>query len=152
VGFAHDINIEHNDVSQLNNSGISVGWGWTGIVNCMKNNRVHANNIHHFAKQLYDVAGIYILSAQPNTEISNNSIHHLEYAPYAHLKEHYQYIYLDQNSSYIRVMNNWTKKAKFNANANGPGTEWINNGPQVDEKIKAAAGLEPAYRYLLEEY
>ena len=152
VGFAHDIDIEHNDVSQLNNSGISVGWGWTGTVNCMKNNRVHANNIHHFAKQLYDVAGIYIMSAQPNTEISSNSIHHLEVAPYAHLKEHYQYIYLDQNSSYIRVIDNWTEKAKFNANANGPGTEWNNNGPQVDEKIKADAGLEPAFRYLLEEY
>jgi hypothetical protein len=152
VGFAHDIDIEHNDISQLNNSGISVGWGWTGTISCMKNNRVHANNIHHFAKQLYDVAGIYILSAQPNTEISNNCIHHLEDAPYAHLKEHYQYIYLDQNSSYIRVINNWTEKAKFNANANGPGTEWTNNGPQVDEKIKAAAGLEPAYQHLLKEY
>ena len=152
VGFAHDINIEHNEISHLNNTGISLGWGWTGVINCMKNNRIHANNIHHFAKQLYDVAGIYILSAQPNTEISNNCIHHLEDAPYAHLKEHYQYIYLDQNSSYIRVMNNWSEKAKFNANATGPGNEWINNGPQVDEKIKEAAGLEPAYQHLLKEY
>jgi hypothetical protein len=149
VGFAHDINIEHNEVSHLNNSGISVGWGWTSVVNCMKNNRIHANNIHHFAKQLYDVAGIYILSAQPNTEISNNSIHHLEKAPYAHLQEHYQYIYLDQNSSYIRVMNNWTEEAKFNANAVGPGNEWENNGPQVSEEIKIRAGLEPEYLDLL---
>jgi len=151
VGFAHDIDIEHNEVSHLNNSGISVGWGWTGVVNCMKNNRVHGNNIHHFAKQLYDVAGIYILSAQPNTEISNNYIHHLEKAHYAHLKEHYQYIYLDQNSSYIRVINNWTDKAKFNANATGPGNEWKNNGPEVDETIKDNAGLEPEFKYLLEE-
>jgi hypothetical protein len=150
VAFAHDINIEHNDISHLNNSGISVGWGWTGVVNCMKNNRVHANNIHHFAKQLYDVAGIYMLSAQPNTEISNNCISHLEDAPYAHLKEHYQYIYLDQNSSFIRVMNNWTEKAKFNANATGPGNEWINNGPEVSEEIKNSAGLQPEYEYLLQ--
>ena len=149
VGFAHDINIEHNEVSYLNNSGISVGWGWTAVVNCMKNNRIHANNIHHFARQLYDVAGIYVLSAQPNTEISDNYIHDLEYAPYAHLKEHYQYIYLDQNSSYIRVLNNWTDKAKFNANANGYGNDWQNNGPQADPGIKEKAGLEDGYKDLL---
>ena len=151
VGFAHDITIEHNEISHLNNSGISVGWGWTGTINCMKNNRVYANNIHHFAKQLYDVAGIYMLSAQPNTEISNNSIHHLEKAPYAHLKDHFQYIYLDQNSSYIRVINNWTEKARFNANATGPGNEWKNNGPQVDPEIKNNAGLQPAFKDLLKE-
>ena len=149
VGFAHDINIEHNEVSHLNNSGISVGWGWTGTINCMKNNRIHANNIHHFARQLYDVAGIYLLSAQPNTEISNNSIHNLEKAPYAHLRDHYQYIYLDQNSSYIRVLNNWTEQAKFNSNTKGPGNEWINNGPQVSDEIRAKAGLEPGYKDLL---
>ncbi len=151
VAFAHDINIEHNEVSYLNNSGISVGWGWTAVVNCMKNNRIHANNIHHFARQLYDVAGIYVLSAQPNTEISDNYIHDLEYAPYAHLKEHYQYIYLDQNSSYIRVLNNWTDKAKFNANANGYGNDWKNNGPQVDPNIKEKAGLEDGYKDLLNQ-
>jgi hypothetical protein len=152
VGFARDINIEHNEVSYLNNSGISLGWGWTAVINCMKNNRIHANNIHHFARQLYDVAGIYILSAQPNTEISNNSIHHLEKAPYAHLREHYQYIYLDQNSSYIRVTNNWTEEEKFKANAVGHGNEWENNGPQVSEEIRNQAGLEPVYRDLLDEY
>ena len=151
VGFAHDIDIEHNEVSYLNNSGISVGWGWTAVINCMKNNRIHANNIHHFARQLYDVAGIYILSAQPNTEISNNSIHYIEKAPYAHLKEHYHYIYLDQNSSYIRVINNWTQEAKFNANAVGPGNEWKNNGPQVSEELRNQAGLEPDFRNLLNE-
>jgi hypothetical protein len=34
-------------------------------------------------------------------------------------------------------------------NANGPGNVWTNNGPQVSETIKNAAGLEPAYQYLL---
>jgi len=98
---------------------------------------------------LYDVAGIYLLSAQPNSEISNNSIHHLEKAPYAHLDQHYHYIYLDQNSSYIRVKNNWTEKAKFNANDVGPGNVWENNGPQVSDEIKNQAGLEPEYQDLL---
>jgi hypothetical protein len=34
-------------------------------------------------------------------------------------------------------------------NANGPGNEWENNGPMVAQKIKDAAGLEPAFRSLL---
>ena len=150
VAFAHDIDISHNDVSYLNNSGISLGWGWTDVVNCMKNNRIHANNIHHFAKQLYDVAGIYVLSAQANAEISNNYIHHIEKAPYAHLDTHYHYIYLDQNSSFFRVFDNWTKTEKFNANSTGPGNEWGNNGPNVSVEIKDKAGLESEFQHLLE--
>jgi hypothetical protein len=150
VGYARNINIEHNEVSHINYSGICIGWGWTKDRNCMRSNIVHANLIHHFAKQLYDVGGIYTLSAQPETEISNNSIHHLEKAPYAHDPEHYQYIYLDEGSSFIRVADNWTEEARFKSNSPGPGNEWINNGPQVSEKIKNKAGLEPEFMYLLE--
>jgi hypothetical protein len=149
VGYAHDINIEHNEVSYLNYSGICIGWGWTRTTSCMKNNRIHANHIHHFARQMYDVGGIYTLSAQPNTDISNNSIHHLEKAPYAHIPDHYQYIYLDEGSSYIRVINNWTEKDKFFSNSPGPGNEWINNGTGVSDEIRNSAGLQPEYRDLL---
>jgi len=152
IGYAHDVSIIHNEVSHVNYSGISVGWGWTRTVMCMKNNLVHANNIHHFAKMMYDVGGVYTLSAQPNTEISENSIHHLEKAPYAHIPEHYQYIYYDEGSSYIRALNNWTEKDKFFSNTPGPGNEWVNNGPKVDVKIKENAGLQADYRHLLIEY
>ncbi|MBN2761553.1 MAG: right-handed parallel beta-helix repeat-containing protein [Bacteroidales bacterium] len=152
IGYAHDINIEHNELSHLNYSGICIGWGWTKTITCMKNNRVHANHIHHFAKMMYDVGGIYTLSAQPNTEISNNSVHHLEKAPYAHMPEHYQYIYLDEGSSYIRVTDNWTENDKFFSNTPGPGNEWKNNGPQVDPALKEKAGLQQEYLDLLDEY
>ena len=140
VGFARDINIEHNEVSHLNYSGICIGWGWTKTITCMRNNRVHANYIHHFAKQMYDVGGIYTLSAQPNTEISENRIEKLMKAPYAHIPDHYQYIYFDEGSSYIRAINNWTEADKFFSNTPGPGNEWKNNGPQVSDEIKNKAG------------
>jgi hypothetical protein len=140
VGFAHDIQITHNEVSHVNYSGISLGWGWTKTVTCMKNNLVQANYIHHFAKQLYDVGGVYTLGAQPNTEISLNRIENLEKAVYAHIPNHHQYIYFDEGSSYIRAIDNWTERDKFFTNTNGPGTEWRNNGPQVSEEIKNAAG------------
>jgi hypothetical protein len=152
VGYAHDMNIEHNEVSYLNYSGICVGWGWTKTISCMKNNRIHANLIHHFARNMYDVAGIYTLSAQPNTEISNNCIRQLEKAPYAHIPDHCQYIYLDEGSSYIRVVDNWTEKDKFFSNQPGPGVIWLNNGPAVSEEIRDKAGLQPPYRNLLQEY
>lgn len=151
VGYAHDITIEHNEISHLNYSGIAIGWGWTKTISCLRNNKVFANHIHHFAKNMYDVGGVYTLSPQPHTEISGNSIHHLEKAPYAHDPTHYQYIYLDENSSYIRVLNNWTEADKFFSNTPGPGNEWKNNGPGVSEEIKNRAGLEPEYHDLLED-
>lgn len=65
---------------------------------------------------MYDVGGIYTLGAQPGMEISNNYIHDLLEAPYAHIPDHYQYIYLDEGSSYIQVKNNRTEKEKFFSN------------------------------------
>lgn len=149
IGFARNINISHNEISNVNYSGISLGWGWTRTINCMRNNLVHANHIHHFAKNMYDVGGIYTLSAQPNTEISENYIHDLLKAPYAHDPNHYQYIYFDEGSSYIRALNNRTEVAKFFSNTPGPGNEWINNGPQMADSIRDNAGLQKNYQYLL---
>ncbi len=149
VGYAHDVTIEHNEVNNLNYSGICVGWGWTKTINCMKNNKIHANYIHHFAKMMYDVGGIYTLSAQPNSIVSENRIESLEKAPYAHIPEHYQYIYYDEGSSFIRAIDNWTEKDKFFSNSPGPGNEWKNNGPQVDQAIKDKAGLDAEFKDLL---
>jgi hypothetical protein len=149
IGFARNVTIAYNEVRDVNYSGISVGWGWTKTINCMRNNLVHANLIHHFAKQMYDVGGVYTLSAQPNSEVSDNCIHHLEKAPYAHDPKHYQYIYYDEGSSYIRAVNNWTEVDKFFSNTPGPGNEWINNGPQVADSIKVRAGIQKKFQDIL---
>lgn len=146
IGVAHDINISHNEVFDVNYSGICVGWSWTKTISIAKNNRIHANRIHRFAKQMYDVGGIYTLSAQPNTVISENAIYDLEKAPYAHMPDHHQYIYFDEGSSYIRAENNWTEKDKFFSNSPGPGNEWKNNGPKVSKEIKKKAGLQPEFQ------
>lgn len=152
LGHVQEAAVTHNEVSYLNYSGICAGWGWTRTISCARDNLISGNHIHHFARMMYDVGGIYTLSAQPNTEISRNSIHHLERAPYAHIPEHYQYIYLDEGSSYIRVLDNWTEKDRFFSNAPGPGNDWKNNGPLAGEDIKREAGLRQQYRHLLEEY
>ncbi|MDN3594858.1 right-handed parallel beta-helix repeat-containing protein [Zunongwangia endophytica] len=152
IGVAHDIDISHNEVSNINYSGICLGWSWTKTISIAKNNRIHANRIHNFAKQMYDVGGIYTLSAQPNTEISENAIYDLKEAPYAHMPHHHQYIYYDEGSSYIRSINNWTEKDKFFENSPGPGNLWENNGPGVAKEIKDNAGLQPEFQKIKNEY
>lgn len=151
AGYVADINIEHNEISEVPYSGISLGWGWTRTVNCMRNNRVHANHIHHYARHMYDVAGIYTLGAQPKSEITENAVHSIYTPSYVHDPKHWFYLYTDEGSSYIEVKNNWTEGEKYLQNANGPGNTWTNNGPQVDAAIREKAGLQAAYRYLLDK-
>ena len=151
AGYVKGISIEHNEISNVSYTGISLGWGWTKTLNAMKDNHVFANKITHYAKRMYDVAGIYTLSAQPGTIISNNYIDSIYKAPYAHDPNHWFYLYTDEGSSYITVKNNWCPAEKFLQNANGPGNSWDNNGPGVTDTIKNLAGIEPAYVYLLKE-
>ena len=151
IGYARGIKIEHNDVSDCSYTGISVGWGWTKMTNALRDNFIHANHVHHVAKRLGDTAGIYTLSAQPGTTFSENYVHDIKMSPYVPDPDHWYYLYLDEGSSFITVRDNWCPAEKFLKNANGPGNVWENNGPQVSEKIRAAAGLEPAFQHLLRE-
>jgi hypothetical protein len=151
AGYVKNINIEHNEICETSYTGISVGWGWSKTPNVMSGNKVHANKITHYAKYMYDVAAVYTLSAQPESVISENYVDDIYKATYAHDPVHWFYLYLDEGSSNITVKDNWTPAEKFLKNANGPGNVWENNGPAVSDKIKNAAGLEPAYQYLLKE-
>ena len=72
-------------------------------------------------------------------------------SPYVPDPDHWYYLYLDEGSSFVTVRDNWCPAEKFLKNANGPGNVWENNGPQVSEVIRNAAGLEPAYRKLLQQ-
>lgn len=148
AGYISDINIEHNEICEVPYTGISLGWGWTQTVNCMRNNRVHANLIYHYAKHMYDVAGIYTLGSQPKSFVTENCVHSIYKPGYVHDPNHWFYLYTDEGSSFIAVKNNWTEGEKFLKNANGPGNEWENNGPMVNDSIKNRAGLQPEFQYL----
>lgn len=149
AGYVGDVNIEHNEISEVPYSGISLGWGWTQTVNCMRNNRVHANLIHHYAKHMYDVAGIYTLGSQPKSYVTENCVHSIYKPGYVHDPNHWFYLYTDEGSSFITVCDNWTEGEKYLQNANGPGNVWENNGPKVDSVIRERAGLEAGYKDLL---
>ena len=149
AGYVRETTIAHNEVSHLPYSGISIGWGWTKTTNAMRDNLILANRIHHVGQRLGDLGGIYTLSAQPGTVVAENFVSDTADNPLMPEPEHWFYLYLDEGSSGITVRDNWCPSEKFLKNANGPGNVWTNNGPQVSEQIKSAAGLEPAYQHLL---
>lgn len=146
AGFVRDTAIEHNDVRDTSYTGISLGFGWTRTPNAMRNNRVHANLLQRVATRTADNAGIYTLSNQPGTIVSENVVDRIVMSPYVHDPEHWFYLYTDEGSTFITVRDNWCPAERFLQNATGPGNVWTNNGPQVSATIKAAAGLEPLWR------
>ena len=139
AGYVSGIDISHNEVCHLNYSGICVGWGWTPLESGMKNNRIEANYVHHFARRLYDAGGLYTLSNQPGSVMRNNRIEHLEEAPYA-TNDRAFYIYLDEATDGYTIENNWCPTERFDSNRPGNRNVWSNNGSQVADSIKNKAG------------
>lgn len=142
AGFVRDVSICHNEISNVSYTGISLGWGWNQQTCSMANNTVRGNYIHHYARHMYDTAGIYTLGSQPHTFIEENVVDSICTPGYVHDPEHWFYLYTDEGSSYITVRNNWTPAEKFLRNSNGPGCTWENNGPMVSDSIKGRAGIE----------
>lgn len=147
AGYVRRLTIEHNEVSFVNYSGICVGWGWTPLYSGMEDNRIHANYVHHFALQLYDAGGLYTLSNQPGSVMTDNRMEQMGRAPYA-TNDRAFYIYFDEATDGYRVENNWCPEPLFDANRPGPANVWLNNGPNVPDSIRSAAGLQPEYKYL----
>ena len=140
AGYVSGITIDHNTIHDVSYTGISLGWGWNRDLVCMKDNKVHANLIYNYAQHMYDCAGIYTLGNQPGTMITENVVRDIAKPSYVHDPVHWFYLYTDEGSSNITLKDNWTPEEKFLKNANGPGNVWENNGPQVSEQIKEAAG------------
>jgi hypothetical protein len=152
AGFVRNLTIEHNEISDVAYSGISMGWGWTHTKNVMENNKILANKIHHYAKHLHDVSGIYTLSSQPNSRIEENYIDKVYFSPYAHDPFLWLYLYTDEGSQGFTIKNNWIATEKILKNNNGPeGNIWENNNPYVNTKIKEAAGIRAPYTALTKE-
>lgn len=119
AGYVRDVDIVHNEVSNVNYSGICVGWGWTALESGMRNNRIMYNNVHDYARQLYDAGGIYTLSNQPGSEISHNKISAPHDAPYA--TNHRAFcIYFDEATDGFTVYDNDMVKDSYGYNKPGP--------------------------------
>jgi hypothetical protein len=93
AGYVRNVKIEHNDVSALPYTGISVGWGWTKMTNAMRDNLIFANHVHGVGMLLGDLGGIYALSAQPGTVIAENAIDEIQPSQYVPDPHHWFYLY-----------------------------------------------------------
>jgi hypothetical protein len=54
AGYPRLIDISHNEISNTNYTGISVGFGWTTAANAMSNNKINNNDVHHIEKIMAD--------------------------------------------------------------------------------------------------
>lgn len=148
AGYIRESVIEHNDLSDLPYSGISLGWGWTYLTTAQRDNRVQANRITRYGRMLYDFGGIYHLSASPGTWITENALGEVVLNPYAE-KPHWGHIYPDEGSSYLVVRDNWTATDQKLINSKAYGLTWERNGPETPAAIRDAAGLQEPYHDLL---
>ena len=114
LGYVRDCTISRNYVNNVNYSGICVGWGWTPLDTGMRNNRIIGNSVSRYARQLYDAGGIYTLSNQPGSVISDNKISAPYPAPYATNSRGFR-IYLDARTDGFTIENNRTGEADPNA-------------------------------------
>ena len=122
AGYVRNIQILNNDVSDLNYSGICVGWGWTALESGMRNNHIEGNHVYYYAKQLYDTGGIYTLSNQPNSFIRRNRISAPVKAPYA-TNDRAFCIYFDEATDGFTVEDNEMVPGSFGYNK--PGTNMV---------------------------
>ena len=106
LGYTNGSVVEHNELSDMPYSGISVGWGWANVPNAAQNNTIRYNAITNVLNMMDDGGGIYTLSRQPGTVIAENYIHDLPIPTQTQGIFEFGGIYLDQGSNFITIQNN----------------------------------------------
>lgn len=174
--YVREVKIEHNDLSNVPYCGISCGWGSgnsglkpseVGYANSISFNRIgNTNGALHYG------GSIYILGEQPHSRITGNYI-------YRHDKEITGLLCIDDGSAYWNIFKNVLKNgnrlwlyiwssASHDMNMNNNYVEnnlMQNNGTNVNVygtvnnfrkelspealKIKASAGIEDKYKYII---
>jgi len=146
-GYPAYVDIEHNEVSHTNYTGISVGYGWTASTTAMTNNKINYNNIHHVNQILTDGGAIYVLSNQgTGDEMQYNYIH--DYACSTWADYGCNGLYLDEKTSGYTVAHNVMVNCPTNIAQNQTGTNTItDNGgnPSGAQNTIATAGIESSY-------
>ncbi len=152
-GYPREVDIEHNEVSYANYTGISLGYGWTTCTNAMSNNIVNYNNIHHITQILADGASIYTLSNQlPASQMEYNYVHDYSTSQWADYGDNG--LYLDEGTRGFTVANNVMVNCPTNIVQNGNdkldpcqmgGSNTNTNNGGTSSSTIAAAGIESAY-------
>lgn len=169
--YVENLQIVHNELSNLPYTGISLGWGWSSTTDSTtcRDNRVAYNLITDLSQRARDAGGIYTLGQQPGTVVEGNVIRRM--------KGDYACLYPDEGSAFITYRDNVCDTAPFwlhlwintihdieiqNTYSNVAGklnrgvnihianTVIVNgqNWPPEAGTILKQAGLEPGYEYL----
>jgi hypothetical protein len=146
-GYPAYVDIEHNEVSHTNYTGISVGFGWTSSTTAMTNNTINYNNIHHVNQILTDGGAIYTLSNQgTGDEMEYNYIHDYSCSQWADYG--CNGLYLDEQTSGYTVAHNVMVNCPTNIAQNKNGTNTItdnSSNPSGAQNTIATAGIEATY-------
>lgn len=169
--YVADLQVLHNEISNVPYSGISLGWGWSSTTDSTTShgNQVANNLIQNVTQRARDGGGIYTLGPQPETVVAGNVIRRVS--------GDYACLYPDEGSTGITFQNNvcdsaplwlfiWTSSIHslqvLNSYTNVAnltnagqaitiqntvavtGQSW----PAEAQAIMAQAGLEPDYAYL----
>jgi hypothetical protein len=144
AGYPRYIDISHNEVSNTNYTGISVGFGWTTSPNAMSNNKINYNNVHDIEHIMADGAAIYTLSNQgPASEIQYNYLHDFAQSQWADFQ--IGGIYLDEGTTGYTVAHNVFVNATNAIFQNQTGTNTLLDNTGTSQDTISAAGIEPAY-------
>lgn len=142
-GYPRSVDIEHNEVSEVNYTGISVGFGWTSAANAMSGNRIDYNNIHNVVKILADGGAIYTLSNQGSgSELEYNYVHDFQTSQWADYGDHG--LYLDEQTSGYTVSHNVLVNCPA-ISTNHPGANTMSDNAGALASTISGAGIEPAY-------
>ncbi|MFM9369970.1 right-handed parallel beta-helix repeat-containing protein [Streptomyces sp. Da 82-17] len=121
AGYERELTVDHNTLDRLPYSGISVGWGWNqpeARTSVLRDNRITANRITRVMevdREQHDGGAIYTQGDQPGTVISGNYINR---SAYGNTERDGNGVYLDEQSSHIRVEGNVVTRV---------GYKWVSN-------------------------
>ncbi len=145
AGYEAELTVDHNSLDQLPYSGISVGWGWNQPVaqhSVLRDNRITNNRITNTMLVAYgqhDGGAVYTQGAQPGTVISGNYINR---SAYGNTERDGNGIYLDEQSSHLRVEGNVLTRMgyKWVSNWADYGIDNLVTGNWTDTDAPALAG------------
>lgn len=121
AGYEAGLTVDHNTLERLPYSGISVGWGWNQPEvreSVLRDNRITRNRITDVMRVKdgqHDGGAIYTQGAQPRSVISGNYINR---SAYGNTERDGNGIYLDEQSSHLRVEKNVLTRL---------GYKWVSN-------------------------